>query len=397
MRDEATRLARELEGLAEETRALALARSPLVDVRLRDLLAIVAERLVLEAVTIDLAGVPPTLAARVESASLAMALESLVAEVAGEDVREVALAAAARGAEVDLTLSWRGPALARQRLDAWLDRPLLARGTPFTPRELLRRHGAEPWAAPRPGGGFVRLALPGAAPLTGAVPTELPPRPEFYDFDLPAEPATAQGARPLRRLSYVVFDTETTGLDPTGDDEIIQLSAVRVVNGRLLVGEVFDRLVDPRRPIPPGSTRFHGITDEMVGGKPPIEPVLRHFASFVGDAVLVAHNAAFDLAFLHRHAGRAGVRLDNPVLDTLLLSALLAEHTDAHGLDAVAQRFGIEIQGRHTALGDSIATARLLVHMLGLLELRGITTLDEALRRSRVVSATREARSRRAG
>jgi DNA polymerase-3 subunit epsilon len=397
MRAEAGRLAGELEGLAEETRALALARSPLADVRLKDLLAIVAEHVARDGAPLDIAGVPLELAARVESASLAMALESLVAEVVAEGGRELRLEAAPRGAEVDLTLAWRGPPLPRARLDAWLDRPLMARGSPFTPRELLRRHGAEPWAAPRPGGGFVRLALPGAAPLGAGPPAELPPRPEFYDFDLLPAAAAEQGSRPLRRLSYVVFDTETTGLDPAGDDEIIQLSAVRVVNGRLLAGEVFDRLVDPGRPIPVASTRFHGITDEMVKGKPAIGPVLRQFASFVGDAVLVAHNAAFDLAFLRRHAELAGVRFDNPVLDTLLLSALLAEHTDAHSLDAVARRFGIEIPGRHTALGDSIATARLFVHMLGLLELRGITTLDEALRRSRVVAATREARSRQAG
>jgi len=163
-----------------------------------------------------------------------------------------------------------------------------------------------------------------------------------------------------------------------------------VVNGRLLQGELFDRLVDPGRPIPAGSTRFHGITDAMVAGKPPLAAVLPAFHRFVGDSVLVAHNAAFDLAFLRKHERRAGVRFAGPVLDTLLMSALLLGHADAHSLDRLAERFGIEIRGRHTALGDSIATAGLLVRLFDLLELRGLGTLNEVIAASgRVVELRR--------
>jgi len=125
--------------------------------------------------------------------------------------------------------------------------------------------------------------------------------------------------------------------------------------------------------------RFHGISDAMVAGKPPIGTVLPWFHRYAHDAVLVAHNAAFDMAFLHRAEDDAGVTFDHPVLDTLLLSAVLHDHTAEHTLDAIAARFGIALADRHQALGDAMGTARILLRMLDLLEAAGITTLGAAL------------------
>ena len=148
-------------------------------------------------------------------------------------------------------------------------------------------------------------------------------RPEFYDFDLFKLSAanTALDERLLSELAYTVFDTETTGLDPSHGDEIVAIGAARIVNGRLLSEETFEQLVDPRRPLSAASIAVHGITPERLAGQPTIEAVLPRFRRFVEDTVLVGHNAAFDMRFLQLKEAQTGVVFDQPLLDTLLLSA----------------------------------------------------------------------------
>jgi DNA polymerase-3 subunit epsilon len=154
---------------------------------------------------------------------------------------------------------------------------------------------------------------------------------------------------------------------------------VRIVNRRLLTGEVFEALVDPGRPIPKTSIRYHGITDQMVQGRPPLEIVLPQFHAFAEGAVLVAHNAAFDMAFLRRDEARLGLRFAQPVLDTLLLSAVVHDHTPEHALEAIAARFGITLAQRHQALGDAVGTGQVFLRLLELLEAQGVRTLGDAL------------------
>ncbi|NJN45236.1 MAG: hypothetical protein HC808_00590 [Candidatus Competibacteraceae bacterium] len=186
--------------------------------------------------------------------------------------------------------------------------------------------------------------------------------------------------RPLRDLTYVVFDTETTGLKPTGSDEIIQIAAVRVTKGRVLSGETFDSLVNPGRSIPKDSIRFHGITEAMVKDQPPITQVLPQFHTFVGDAVLVAHNAAFDMKFLKLKEAQCGIQFQNPVIDSLLLSLLIEGEAEDHSLDGICERLNITLEHRHSALGDAIATAHVLVNLLDRLEAIGIKSFGEAMR-----------------
>ena len=209
----------------------------------------------------------------------------------------------------------------------------------------------------------------------------LPARPEFFDFDAVRRPLHGEeiAGKPLKQLCYVVFDTETTGLRPGQGDEIISIAAVRLEAGVIDEAGAFSRLVDPGRPIPPASIRFHGITDAMVAGERPIGEVLPAFRDFVGDAILVAHNADFDMSFLDLKKRESGVEITNIVLDTLLIAMFVEHNSRNHSLDAIAERLGIAIEGRHTALGDSLATARIFWKQLDYLEARGITTLGQAL------------------
>lgn len=206
-------------------------------------------------------------------------------------------------------------------------------------------------------------------------------RPLVYDFDLLN---SASGGHfetlALQDLCFVVFDTETTGLLPH-KDEIVQIGAVRVVNGRIVDGERLDMLVNPGMPIPPASTKVHKVSDHMVQGAPDIAEAGRIFHQFARDAVIVAHNAPFDMAFLRRHAKRMNVDWDHPILDTVLLSAVLFGASDKHTLDALCDRLEITIphELRHTALGDAVATARALVKMLPMLQARGMTTFGAVI------------------
>lgn len=253
--------------------------------------------------------------------------------------------------------------------------------------EMVEHHGGETWWQRDPETGETKLVMllpvvestdmAASGPPLALHPTA---RPEYYDFDLlfrqPGQRADLD-ATPLAELRYTVFDTETTGLDPDSD-ALVSISAVRIVNNRLLRAEVFDQLVDPQRPIPRASSRIHGIRDEMVMGQPPVEEGLRRFHRFVEESVLVAHNAAFDVRFLEVNGAQAGVHFDQPVLDTLLLSAVLHPDQTDHSLEAIAERLGVPVEGRHTSLGDALTTARIFLKMLPLLEAQGIHTLAQA-------------------
>lgn len=229
---------------------------------------------------------------------------------------------------------------------------------------------------------------PGYMVLVDSTQAQISPeaaRPLIYDFDLSEqESELAIEDCPLQSLTFVVFDTETTGLMPN-KDEIVQIGAVRVVNGRIVPGEKVDQLVNPGRSIPLPSTRVHGISDDMVIDAPDAPTAVGQFHGFARGAVIVAHNAPFDMAFLHRHEKASGLVWDHPLLDTVLLSAVLYGETEKHTLDAVCERLGITIppELRHTALGDAQATAEALCKMLPILASRGYQTFGEVIEQTR--------------
>ena len=278
-------------------------------------------------------------------------------------------------------LIWQGAALPMRDLSMWLTQPLES-GIAAAPRQtVLALHATEIWPE-SVGQGRHSLCLPiprarrvvhRPAPISRAV---------VYDFDLlsRARNEKVQDA-PLDALTYVVFDTETTGLLPAQGDEIVQIAAVRIVNGRRVDGEVFDTLVNPQRPIPLASTEVHGITDAMVQDAPSVAEVVARFHKFAEGAVLIAHNAPFDMEFLRRQEKAIALRFDHPVFDTVLLSAVVYGQHEVHSLDALTHRLGITIpeEARHTAIGDTVATADAFLKLMPMLQGRGLRTFGDVL------------------
>lgn len=366
------------------------ARWPLEEVLGADLIAAAQRRIESRlALATRVDELDPELWLKVDSYSLIQAMNYLASrlkESFGIRLLRFRLAPAGRFAHLDMV--WSGAPASTETFSSWELEPMNLSGedSPLTLRDVMDRHGGELWFQRESATqqAYFRLLIPLAVPQDAALAAVFvrgDSRPEFYDFDLfkRRDQDHALDERLLTDLTYTVFDTETTGLDPSAGDEIIQLGAVRIVNGRLLRQEGFEQLIDPRRPLPPAAIAIHGITAEMVAGAPTIERVLPRFYQFAEDTVLVAHNAAFDMRFLQLKEEVTGVRFIQPVLDTLLLSALIHPNQESHSLEAIAERFGVSLIGRHTALGDAIVTGELFLKMIPLLNAMGIFTLHQTL------------------
>jgi len=307
-------------------------------------------------------------------------------------------------------------------LEACLDAPIsLGSAGRFTVREIVHRHAGEVWGYAATGRLGFRLTLPARDVRGGPIPpAEIPPagprlvgagltsgfavaekgpaRPSLYDFSLLEQMERhlrpADRERRLEESTFLVFDTETTGLHPDQDDRIISLAGVRMRGGVVKRTEAFDTLVQPGRSVPASSARFHGITDAMLVNAPPIDVALPAFLRFAEGSALVGHEVWFDLEFLARAAERLGLpplSVTHAVLDTRLLSAAVHGDTVEHTLDAAAERLGVVIEARHSALGDALATAEVFARLLPLLRKRGIATVGQA------VDAARASRGRGPG
>src|SRR5881409_612639 len=180
----------------------------------------------------------------------------------------------------------------------------------------------------------------------------------------------------LEEATFVVVDLETTGLRP-GTARICEIGAVRVREFEL--AEEFELLVDPGVPLGAAISALTGLHDAELRGQPHPGMAVRRFLGFAGDAVLVAHNARFDLAFLDLETQRlTGARLAGPVVDTVgLARRLLAGRTPRAGLASLAHFFGTAAQPCHRALPDAQATAEILLRLLGLAQERGARTVAD--------------------
>ncbi|MES1248718.1 MAG: exonuclease domain-containing protein, partial [Actinomycetota bacterium] len=191
----------------------------------------------------------------------------------------------------------------------------------------------------------------------------------------------------LEDATFVVVDLETTGLRP-GSSQICEIGAVRVRGFEL--AEEFQTLVDPRQPLQPGVSALTGLSDRQLRGQPPPSVAVRRFLAFAGDAVLVAHNARFDLSFLDRETERlTGSRLGNPVVDTVALARrLVGGRVPRASLAHLSHWVGTSVEPCHRALPDAQATAEVLVRLIGLAQERGARTVSDLV----ALAATRTRR-----
>ena len=392
IRDEVRAMSERIRDLSMHTAQTTITRWPLEDMLGADLVSAVQRRIEALHGCRTAAFLPDdgqtAIWLKVDSYSLLQALVYLAGRLVDEcGVKLVQLRLALAGPRAQLDLVWFGQAMSTETVIGWETDPIRVGNDTFelTVRDVVERHDGAFWFERERvrHEAFFRFLLPlasEAAQLDAAQIVHSDSRPEYYDFDLfrSSDSTRALADRPLAELSYTVFDTETTGLDPSAGDEIIQIGATRIVAGKLRRQECFEQLVDPQRDIPAASIPIHGIRPEMVAGQPTLATVLPAFHAFAHDTVLVAHNAAFDMRFLQLKEAATGIKFDQPVLDTLLLSALVHPNQESHRLEAIAERLGVPVLGRHTALGDAMVTAEVFVKLVPLLEAIGIHTLAQA-------------------
>ncbi len=199
---------------------------------------------------------------------------------------------------------------------------------------------------------------------------------------LPASPAVARAPAaepPMARLADIAFsvvDVETTGTRAAGGDRITEIAIVQVRGGE--VAEVYSQLVNPERPIPPYITALTQISWEMVRDQPCFRHVAPQILDRLSGSVFVAHNASFDWRFVSEELRRgAGHELSGPRLCTVKLAKALLPDLPRRSLDHVTRYFNIEIEARHRAAGDALATAHALCRLLRIAERDGIRTWPE--------------------
>lgn len=183
--------------------------------------------------------------------------------------------------------------------------------------------------------------------------------------------------------TFIIFDTETTGFYPKSGDRITEIAAIKVHNGAPVPGATFESLVNPERPIPMECIQISGITDEMVATAPLIGDVMPKFLDFIGDGILVAHNAKFDMSFLEEELFMTNpfARIDNRVVCTKELSKSVSPQEKFHSLDTLVYRYGLPKveDGRHRAMVDVMILTEVF---LRLIKEGNIQTVDELLAKS---------------
>ena len=196
---------------------------------------------------------------------------------------------------------------------------------------------------------------------------------EAYLVDDLQEIVTGEAGQDFN-ADFVVFDIETTGFSPV-NNRIIEIGAVKVSGGEIT--ERYSTFVNPDVPIPFEIQKLTGINDNMVMDSPMIGEVLPQFLEFCGDAVLVAHNANFDMSFIKENASRQGIRRKFTYVDTVGIARILLPHQAKHTLDAVAKTLGVSLENHHRAVDDAEATAEIFVKFIPMLKEAGAKNLAD--------------------
>lgn len=174
--------------------------------------------------------------------------------------------------------------------------------------------------------------------------------------------------------TYIVYDVETTGLSVT-NNKMIELAAIKMKNGQIL--DRFQSFINPHEHIPYNISQLTNITDDMVKDAPDLKEVMHEFRAFAGDAVLVAHNAAFDMGFIQYACVQIGLpKFENSVLDTLELARYLYPQMKNHRLNTLADKFKVKLERHHRAIDDAEALGYILIALLKEVKARNITSLS---------------------
>ncbi len=182
---------------------------------------------------------------------------------------------------------------------------------------------------------------------------------------------------PVASVTFTAFDFETTGLYPA-TDRIVEFGAVRFCGPAIIAS--FERLANPGIPITPDAAAVSGIADADVATEPPVELVLPEFVSFLGDTVLLAHNAPFDLGFLRAAVESLGHgKVENPVVDTQALAIKAFPRRKSYGLQNLAAELRLPASRAHRALDDAMLCMRLFLRCVEELSFMGDLELSEVL------------------
>ncbi len=222
----------------------------------------------------------------------------------------------------------------------------------------------------------IRKPEPNLAKMLVADLVKQDPRLYLNDDILELVPSNAE-QRELSETDFVVFDLETTGAK-TPPCRITEIGAYRVSKGQIIAE--FQTLVNPETPIPLFISQLTGITDAMVKNAPRFAEIAAEFLNFIGDSILVAHNAHFDLRFLNHEIGRIhkDYRIGNQHLCTVKMSRKLLPHIENHRLNTIADYYRVALVNHHRATDDARATAHIFVNLLNELNNLGVKNLAGA-------------------